>query len=217
MIVLDKVSKSYPIRHGRKLVLNEIDLTIGKGEKIGILGLNGAGKSTLIRLISGSEAPSSGRITRGMSISWPLASGGAFQSGLTGLDNIKFICRVYNVDYKSKLPYIEEFCELGKFLREPVNIYSRGMKGRLAFAISLSINFDCYLIDEAMSAGDVRFREKCKRELFEGTKGRAMIMVSHTDKFIEQFCDRAAILRNGKLRMFDDPQEAADMYEREAA
>lgn len=217
MIVLEQVSKSYPTRHGRKLVLDKIDLTINRGEKIGILGYNGAGKSTLIRLISGSEPPSSGTITRRMSISWPIASGGAFQGGLTGLDNVKFICRVYDVDYREILPYIEDFSELGKFMREPLNIYSRGMKGRLAFAVSLALDFDCYLVDESMSAGDRRFREKCSEAIMKNTKDRAMVMVSHTDKFIEDFCDRAAILHKGKLKLFDDVYEAVDEYEARAA
>lgn len=215
MIKLENVSKSYPTRTGRLQVFSDINLTINKGDKIGIIGRNGAGKSTLIRLISGSEPPTGGKITRNMTISWPLAFGGAFQPRLTGLDNLKFICRIYNTDYESKVDFVEEFSELGRFMREPVNNYSSGMKSRLAFAISLSIEFDCYLIDEVTAAGDVRFRHKCDVELFEKRKDRAMIMVSHKDKFLEEHCNRAAILKDGVLTQFDNVDEAADLYEKD--
>lgn len=217
MIVLENVSKSYPTRHGRKTVLDKINLTVRPGEKVGIMGRNGSGKSTLIRLISGSEPPSSGTIRRGMSISWPLAFGGTFQGGLTGLDNVKFVCRIYDVDYREKLDYIQNFAAIGKYMREPVKTYSHGMKTRLAFAISLAIEFDCYLIDEITSAGDSRFRSKCRRELFENRNDRAMIIVSHTDRYIEDHCDRAAILDDGKMKVYDDVGEAAEIYEDMAA
>lgn len=217
MIVLENVSKSYPTRHGRKTVLDKISLTVNRGEKIGIIGRNGSGKSTLIRLIAGSEPPSSGSIHRSMSISWPLAFGGTFQGSLTGLDNVKFVCRIYDADYREKLDYIENFANLGRYIREPVKTYSHGMKTRLAFAISLAIEFDCYLIDEITSAGDSRFRAKCRRELFENRNDRAMIIVSHTDRYIEDHCDRAAILDNGKMKIYDDVGEAAEVYEEMAA
>ena len=95
MIHIEHLTKRYGTRHGPVTVLDDVNLTIRRGEKVGILGRNGAGKSTIIRLISGAEQPSSGRVTREMSVSWPLAFGGAFQGSLTGLDNLRFICRVY--------------------------------------------------------------------------------------------------------------------------
>ena len=98
MLALEHVYKSYPTRKGMRTVLHDINFTLQKGEKLGILGRNGAGKSTLIRLIGGVELPDSGRIIRNMSISWPLAFSGAFQGSLTGMDNLRFICRVYNTD-----------------------------------------------------------------------------------------------------------------------
>ena len=143
------------------MVLDDLNLTIHLGEKVGILGCNGAGKSTLIRLISGAELPTSGSIQRGMSISWPLAFSGAFQGSLTGLDNLRFICRVYGVDFRPRVDYVEEFSELGHYMREPVKTYSSGMRARLAFAISMSIEFHCYLIDEVLAVGDAEFQRKC--------------------------------------------------------
>lgn len=213
MIVLDKVTKRYSTRQGSRVVLDEIDLAIRPGEKIGILGRNGSGKSTLIRLISGAEMPTSGHVSREMSISWPLAFTGAFQGSLTGLDNLRFICRVYGADIESAIPKVEEFSELGIYLGEPVKKYSSGMRARLAFAISLAIDFDCFLIDEVVAVGDSRFHQKCEAELFEKRKDRAMIIVSHQPEQIISHCDRAAVLHAGKINCFDDVTHAYEFYQ----
>ena len=217
MITLEHVQKKYHTRSGERVVLNDINLSLDKGEKIGILGRNGAGKSTLIRLMSGAELPSSGVIHRGMSLSWPLAFGGAFQGSLTGVDNIKFICRIYGVDYRKKIQFVQDFSELGQYLREPVKKYSSGMRARLAFAISMSIEFDCFLIDEIIAVGDSRFHEKCQIELFEKRKDRAMILVSHDAGYIQQHCDRAAVLIDGNLYTFDDMGQAFALYNESVA
>ena len=103
MIELKNIVKSYPMKDSRRNVLDGIDFTINMGEKIGILGKNGAGKSTLVRILGGSEKPTSGTITKNMSISWPLAFTGSFQGTLTGADNVRFVCRIYNTDYKKGL------------------------------------------------------------------------------------------------------------------
>lgn len=213
MIVLNNVTKRYHTRQGSRVVLDNINLTIHKGEKIGILGRNGAGKSTLIRLISGAELPTSGHIQRNMNISWPLAFTGAFQGSLTGLDNLRFICRVYNADIHSAIPKVEEFSELGIYLNEPVKKYSSGMRARLAFAISIAIDFDCFLIDEVTAVGDSRFHQKCEVELFEKRKDRAMIIVSHQPEQIIAHCDRAAVLLAGKIHCFDKVSDAYDFYQ----
>lgn len=212
MIEISNLTKCYATRSGNVTVLNNVNLTIRPGEKVGVLGRNGAGKSTLIRLISGAERPTEGRIERKMSVSWPLAFGGAFQSSLTGLDNLRFICRVYGVDFHPRISYVEEFSELGRYLREPVRTYSSGMRARLAFAISMAIEFDCYLIDEIVAVGDSRFHEKCQIELFEKRNDRAMIIVSHHPDFIKSHCQHAAVLVGGKLSSFDDLPEALDFY-----
>ena len=213
MIVLDNVTKRYSTRQGSRVVLDNINLTIHPGEKIGILGRNGAGKSTLIRLISGAELPSSGRVHRHMSISWPLAFTGGFQGSLTGLDNLRFICRIYGTDIESAIPRVEEFSELGIYLNEPVKKYSSGMRARLAFAISLAIDFDCFLIDEVAAVGDSRFHQKCENELYEKRKDRAMIIVSHQPEQIVLHCDRAAVLHEAKIHCFDDVTHAYEFYQ----
>lgn len=214
MIVLDRVGKIYQTRQGPRKVLENVSLKVAKGEKLGILGRNGAGKSTLIRLISGAELPTSGHIHRGISISWPLAFGGAFQGSLTGLDNLRFICRIYDAPIKPAIDFVKDFSELGDYLREPVKKYSAGMRARLAFAISMAVEFDCFLIDEIVAVGDNRFHEKCRIELFEKRSDRAMIIVSHNPDYIKDHCQHAAVLNHGELVNFDCVNDAFEFYNR---
>jgi capsular polysaccharide transport system ATP-binding protein len=166
----------------------------------------------LIRLIAGAERPTSGIIRRGMSVSWPLAFGGAFQANLTGLDNLKFVCRVYGVDYRPLIPFVEEFTELGEYFREPVLHYSHGMLTRLAFALSMAIEFDCFLIDEAMVVGDVRFHERCHVELFHKRRDRAFILVTHDANVIKLYCKNACVLHEGQLLPFPSVDAAYDFH-----
>ena len=213
MIRLENVCKDYGTRHGRRRVLHDLNFTLERGRNIGILGRNGAGKSTLIRLLSGAEQPTSGRIHRGMSVSWPLAFTGAFQTHLTGLDNLKFVCRVYGVEWKPLLPFIEEFTELGMYLREPVERYSTGMMMRLAFALSMAIEFDCFLIDEGLAVGDARFGHRCHVELFEKRRDRSFILVSHSPEIVKLYCQDACVLHDGRLYEFESVDDAYAFYE----
>ncbi len=213
MIRLQGVRKSYHTRSGMSEVLRGIDLTVAPGDRLGIVGRNGAGKSTLFRIISGVELPTSGTVERTMSVSWPLAFGGAFQNGLTGYDNLRFICRIYGTDYDEAVDYVAEFSELGKYLREPLRIYSSGMRARLAFAISMVVEFECYLIDEVTAVGDARFQAKCQVELFEKRADRALIIVSHDTHYLQSHCDRGAVLLDGELHEFSSPNEAIAFHE----
>lgn len=213
MISVENVSKYYPTQSGSKKILDNISFSLVKGEKVGILGRNGAGKSTLIRLISGVESPSEGEIKRSMTISWPLAFSGAFQGSLTGMDNLRFICRIYDVDIDYVKAFTEEFSELGSYLYEPVKRYSSGMKARLAFALSLAVEFDCYLIDEVTAVGDARFAAKCKHELFERRKDRSIILVSHNYNVVQEYCDSAMVLDDGHLYQFAQMDEAYQYYQ----
>jgi capsular polysaccharide transport system ATP-binding protein len=215
MLSVEHVSKVYETRRGPYKVFEDVSFTLERGRNLGILGRNGAGKSTMIRLISGAERPTSGRVRRGMRVSWPLAFAGAFAHNLTGLDNLKFVCRVYGVPYKPLLPFIEDFTELGKFLREPVMHYSHGMLTRLAFALSMAIEFDCFLIDEAMIVGDARFHERCHYELFQKRKDRAFILVTHDAEAIKTYCENAVVLSGGRLHTFPNV-DAAYAYDLES-
>lgn len=212
MIAVRDLHKSYPTRFGSNVVLEDVNFDLAKGERLGILGRNGAGKSTMVRLISGAERPTSGTIDRSMSVSWPLAFGGAFQPNLTGIDNIRFITSIYDQDFDRNLAFVEDFAELGPYLREPVRTYSSGMRARLAFAISMIIEFDCFLIDEIGAVGDARFHDRCNHELFELRKDRAMIIISHDAGYIREHCNRWAILHDGKLSQFDDFERAYATY-----
>jgi capsular polysaccharide transport system ATP-binding protein len=212
MLSLENVSKIYATRHGPHKVFENISFTLDRGRNIGILGRNGAGKSTMIRLISGAERPTTGRIRRSMRVSWPLAFAGAFAHNLTGLDNLKFVARIYGIPYKPLIPFVEEFTELGSFLREPVMHYSYGMMTRLAFALSMAIEFDCFLIDEAMVVGDARFHDRCHYELFQKRKDRAFILVSHDANVIKTYCEKAVVLLDGHLHHFPDVDTAYAFY-----
>jgi capsular polysaccharide transport system ATP-binding protein len=211
-ISLSHVNKRYKTRTGERVVLDNVSLQINPGEKIGILGRNGAGKSTLIRIISGAERPTSGTISRSMTVSWPLAFGGAFQGSLTGLDNLRFICRIYGADIARAKTFAEEFSELGAYMREPVKKYSSGMRARLAFALSMAIDFDCFLIDEVIAVGDSRFHAKCEEELFNRRGDKAMIIVSHDPHYIRTHCDHAYTLSQGKINTFASIDQAFDSY-----
>jgi len=214
MIHCEKVTKSYPMGHGRKQVLSELDLDIRPGEHIGFLGRNGAGKTTLIKLIGGVELPTSGKVRRKMRVSWPLGFSGAFQGSLTGYDNARFIARIYGLEYRDIRDFVEDFTELGAQLKMPVKTYSSGMRARLAFALSIAIEFDCYLIDEVIMVGDANFHKKCHHELFDKRGDRALVLASHSVELIREFCDRAMVLHEGKGTIYSDVNEALELYAR---
>lgn len=213
MIVCSNLAKAYTHAGSRKRVFSDVNLIVERGERVGLLGRNGAGKSTLIKLIGGVEMPSSGHVVRKMSVSWPLGFAGGFQGSLTGYDNARFIARVYQRDYNSVRQFVEEFTELGHQLMAPVKTYSSGMRARLAFALSLAIEFDCYLIDEIVLVGDQNFQRKCHAELFSKRNDRAMIIASHSSDFIRQYCDKGVIIDKGKVEKFDDIERCLNIYE----
>lgn len=214
MIRVTDLVKQYPSNAGVRTILDGVNLVVKPGDRVGILGRNGAGKSTLVRMIAGAEPPTSGTVERSMSVSWPLAFTGGFHGRLTGIDNLRFICRIYGVDIRDRLAFVEEFTELGSYLREPVLTYSSGMRARLAFAISMTIDFDCYLVDEVMAVGDESFRERCQEELFEKRKDKTMVMVSHSRGYLKSTCNRFLLLRDGKITEYEDPEEAYWDYKR---
>ncbi|MBA4163125.1 MAG: ATP-binding protein [Erythrobacter sp.] len=213
MIVCQDIRKSYRAGHGRHEVLKGINLTINKGERVALLGRNGAGKSTLIKQIGGVEMPDSGRIIRQMTSSWPIGFSGGFQGSLTGYDNARFIARIYGRSYAEMREFVEDFTELGGSLKMPVKTYSSGMRARLAFALSLAIEFDCYLIDEVILVGDQNFQRKCHEQLFEKRADRAMVIASHDVHTIRNICNRALLIHNGEGAVYDDVAEAINLYE----
>jgi len=149
-----------------------------------------------------------------MSLSWPLGFAGGFQGSLTGLDNARFIARIYQREYADVRQFVEDFTELGRQLRMPVKTYSSGMRARLAFALSLAIEFECYLIDEIILVGDQNFQRKCQAEMFEKRHDRSMLIASHSTELIRNFCNKAVIVHEGRATMFEDVSEAVERYDR---
>ena len=212
MIICTDITKSYSHGGRRKQVLKGVNLSINRGDRVSLLGRNGAGKSTLIKLIGGVEMPTSGKIVRNMSVSWPLGFAGGFQGSLTGYDNARFIARIYQRDYSDIRAFVEDFTELGRQLRMPVKTYSSGMRARLAFALSLAIEFDCYLIDEVLLVGDQNFQVKCHYELFEKRADRSMILASHSLEAVQSICNKAVIIHDGQATPYDDVNFALEKY-----
>ncbi|NBC36897.1 ATP-binding cassette domain-containing protein [Novosphingobium sp. FSY-8] len=211
-LCLRDVWKSYPTKRGANPVLRGVNLELRRGEKIAILGGNGAGKSTLIRIAGGIERPNRGYVHLGLRVSWPLAFSGAFQGSLTGWDNARFICRVHGQDFATAQDFIADFSALGRYLDEPVKSYSSGMRARLAFAVSMMIEFDVYLLDEVFAVGDARFQARCHEELFVRRADRAFLIVSHDAGYVRDHCDRAAVLRDGTLTEYACVAEAQDAH-----
>ncbi len=212
MIELIGVEKSYPGKHGRIHVLRGIDAQIPSDVSVGILGANGAGKSTLLRIIAGAERPNYGRVVRSGSISWPLGFSGSFATSLSGAENLRFVSRIYNADIERVTEFVSQFSELGPAMNEPVRSYSTGMRSRLAFALSMAIDFQTYIIDESLAVGDADFYAKCEA-IFEERRQRSnILMASHSPETIRRYCSKTGVMYRGKLTLFDSVDEGYDFY-----
>ncbi|MBS7544281.1 ABC transporter ATP-binding protein [Ancylobacter oerskovii] len=212
MVIIDHVTKYYMVNFRKKVVLDDVSVAFNPNRSYGLLGQNGAGKSTFLRLVAGAEEPNKGRIWRNTRISWPLGFSGSFHPKMTGRENAIFLARVYGADLKKTLDFVYDFAELGPDIDAPVGTYSSGMSSRLAFAISMAVEFDVYLVDETTAVGDSRFQQRCAAAFAERRARSGMIMVSHSVATIKEYCDTGMILANGKLLMFDDLNEAIERY-----
>jgi capsular polysaccharide transport system ATP-binding protein len=217
MIALDRVFKTYATHAGPNVVLDGVSITFPGTESIGILGRNGAGKSTLLRIIAGVEKPDAGVITRHGRVSWPIGFAGGFSPSLSGEENCRFVARIYGEDVDRVVANTRTFADLGNYFDEPVRTYSSGMRARLGFGLSMAIDFDVYLVDEVTAVGDKQFQEKCRRAFAERQERSSVIIVSHSLSTIRSYCKRCAVLRDGKLRLYDSVKEAALIYESEVA
>jgi len=214
MIQLDRIFKFYRTEGHVKIVLDHASIVFQSGRSYALLGVNGAGKSTTLRLISGTELPNSGRIRRSVRVSWPLGFAGGFHHLMTGRENVKFVARVYGADVRKVLNFVEDFSELGDYIDVPVKTYSSGMMARLAFGLSMAIEFDCYLIDEITSVGDARFQMRCKVAFDHRRKNADLIVVSHSMATIKDYCDSGAVLVDGQLMLFESVDKAIEVYNR---
>jgi capsular polysaccharide transport system ATP-binding protein len=214
MIQLDNVLKFYRTGLHVKVVLNHVSAIFQPGWSYGLLGVNGAGKSTLLRLAAGAELPNSGRVRRTARVSWPLGFTGSFHPQMTGRENVKFVARAYGEDVRQACEFVEDFSELGDYLNVPVNTYSSGMMARLAFGVSMAIDFECYLIDEITAVGDVRFQKRCEDAFAQRRKTSDVIVASHSMGTIKAYCSRGVVLVDGQLIEFDSVDRAIEVYNR---
>jgi capsular polysaccharide transport system ATP-binding protein len=213
MIELHEVTKAYRTGAGANVVLDAISFSFPPLTNIGILGKNGAGKSTLMRIIAGTELPDSGTVRRSGVISWPIGFSGGFNGSLTGEENCRFVARIYGADIDEVVGFTMDFAEIGDYFYMPVKTYSSGMRARLAFGLSMAIEFDAYLVDEVTAVGDTSFRDKCRKAFMERSGRSSVIIVSHDLGTIRDYCQRCLVLKRGKLLSFDSVDEAAAVYE----
>lgn len=215
MIELQSITKSYRTNQGRTYVFRDLSVVIPEGRNVAIIGRNGEGKSTLLRLLGGQDRPDSGKIVTNKTISWPVGLSGGFQGSMTGRQNVKFVARVHGAEgamMKDVLQYVEEFAELGNYFDLPVNTYSSGMRGRLAFGLSLAFKFDYYLVDEAMSVGDAHFKRKATAEFKNRIKQANLLLVTHGMSQVRALCDMVLLLKDGILTRYDDIEEGIAAY-----
>jgi len=220
MIKLENVYKRYKKDIGySKWILQDINLTIPDAVSVGLIGSNGAGKSTLLRIIAGTDSPSRGIINRDCSISWPMGYGNGLQGSLSGKQNAKFVCRIHGCtdDMNEKLAFIREFAAIGEAFDQPVKTYSSGMKSRLIFAMSLAFKFDVYISDEVTSAGDRAFAEKARTAFRQLVTNSSLIMVSHSESTLREFCQAGILLSNGSATWFDRIDDALKEYQLRSA
>lgn len=213
MIRLENLTKSFRLRGEKKVVIDNLNLTIPSDRSLALLGRNGAGKSTLLEIIAGILRPDSGRVVADGTISWPVGLGGSFHRDLTGAENVRFVARIYGVDTDDLVAFVEDFAELGKSYHMPMRSYSSGMRSRLTFGCSMGIKFDTYLVDEVTAVGDRAFKKKSKRVFEERMQDSSAIMVNHNMRDVRKFCNAGVVLESGRARYFDDLDEAISIHE----
>ena len=143
---------------------------------------------------------------------WPIGFAGGFNGSLSGEENCRFVARIYGADIDAVVEFARGFAEIGKYFQEPVRTYSSGMRARLAFGLSMALDFDTYLVDEVTAVGDRSFQEKCRRAFAERRERSSVIMVSHQVSTMKQYCTRFALLQRGRLVMYDDITEVQHVY-----
>jgi capsular polysaccharide transport system ATP-binding protein len=215
MIIVEDIHKRYQTAHGAgKWVLQGVSFTIPPKLSVGLIGANGAGKSTLLRIVGGVDHPNKGHVERHCRVSWPMGFGGGLQGSLTGRQNAKFICRIHGHedDIPDLLAYIQDFAEIGDAFDEPIKTYSSGMRSRLQFGLSLAFDFDVYISDEVTAAGDAAFRKKAAAAFKNLADHASLVMVSHSEGTLKQFCSAGIWIYEGKAHWFDRIDDALKAY-----
>lgn len=215
MIIVEDVHKRYQTDHGPgKWILQGVTFTIPRNLSVGLIGANGAGKSTLLRIIGGVDQPNKGSVERQCRVSWPMGFGGGLQGSLTGRQNAKFVCRIHGHedDIPDRIAFIQDFAEIGDAFDEPVKTYSSGMKSRLQFGLSLAFDFDMYISDEVTATGDAAFKNKAAAAFKNLADHASLIMVSHGESTLRQFCSAGVWIHDGKAHWFDQIDDALKAY-----
>jgi len=211
-IELINISKTYVTLGRRRTVFKNFSLTVPKGLNLGVIGANGSGKSTLLSIIAGGLYPDTGRVIRNMSVSWPIGYSGGISPNLSGVANCRFLARMYGKEPKAVIDFVSDFSELGEFMNWPVRTYSTGMRSRLNFALSMAIDFDCTLVDEAMGAGDQFFRTKAEAYIEERRKRSGFILVTHNLYEVIRLCDRVLVLGDTSPEVSEDVEARVVQY-----
>lgn len=189
----------------KRIILENINLDIKKGESVALIGINGSGKSTLLKLITGILYPNKGKIKTHGKVTSLLELGAGFHPDFTGRENIYFNASIFGLtkeEIESRLDKIIEFSELQDFIDNPVRTYSSGMYMRLAFSVAINVDADILLIDEILAVGDQHFQKKCMNKLQElKNSNKTIVIVSHSLDNVEKLCDRAVWIHEGKIKM----------------
>lgn len=217
MIELQNLTKWYRTDHGhRHYVFRDLNFSFPAGSNIGLIGRNGAGKSTLLRLLGGLETPNRGAVVTDVSISWPVGLSGGFQSTLSARENAQFVCRIYGATgaaMREKVEFVRDFAEIGEYFDLPIRTYSSGMRSRVAFGLSMAFDFDYYLIDEVMSAGDPQFKAKAQKLMSKRLANAHVILVSHSMREIRRYCNIVVLVERGRATLYEDVEAGIAAYE----
>ena len=211
-VVLEGVSKTFRSNGVKTLVAKNISVEFPARHCVALLGRNGAGKSSLLQMIAGISQPVEGRIVRAGTVSWPVGFAGSFHGDLSGAENTRFVARIYGVDTDELVDYVADFSELGRQFNAPFRTYSSGMRLRLAFAVSMGVQFDTYLVDEVPAVGDARFRDKSEAVLQDRLQNSGAIVVSHSLQMLARLCDMGAVLTGGRLHWHANVMDAIDQH-----
>jgi ABC-2 type transport system ATP-binding protein len=240
VVVAEQVSKRFVIHHNRAYALKSkvvgwvherhrsstedfwalkgVDLTVKRGEAVGLVGRNGSGKSTLLRLIAGIHRPTTGRVLlrRGVAIGTLIELGVGFHTELTGRENVFLNASVHGLtraQVERIFDAVVEYSGIDRFIDEPIKNYSSGMTMRLGFSIAVHLDPQVLLLDEIFAVGDAAFQEKCRRTMQQFVnEGRTLIFVSHSSQSVRDVCTRVCVLNEGQ-KIFDGPvDQGLDVY-----